>query len=310
MRTAVPRFSALALASIGLVVATGAYAAWVQTGDIIPAGTEYGRTLIIKAALVLGALSMGALNFFDGGRMRPWLDGFPTRIRIEAMLAGAVLVMSAALATTPPTDEAAGVPIEPLPDAFGEIAPGMAMEIAPGWPGVNRIVVRTSQAMLAVDRMELGLERLDDGSTTSVPLVLEGMEGQAATGGMDHGAHVTPNPDGTVDWIADAVVLPADTHWDASVRILTDDGDELQRQRFAFALDESGVDEGQVEPILTWGLVIAVALGVGGAIGIGLGLGWFTLPRCEQGASRMALLGGGAVGVVLGLAIGLQRFVA
>jgi copper transport protein len=310
MRTAVPRFSALALASIGLVVATGAYAAWVQTGNVIPAGTEYGRTLVIKVALAVATFSIGALNYFDGGRMRSWLDGFLTRIRVEALLAGTVLVMSAALATTPPTDEAAGVAIEPLPDAFGEVAPGMAMEIVPGRPGVNRIVVQTTQAMLSVDRMELALERLDDGSTTSVPLVLEGMEGQAASAGMDHGAHVTPNPDGTIDWIADAIVLPAETHWDTSIRILTGDGSELQRQRFAFALDDSGINEGQLEPILTWGIIIALALAVGGAIGIGLGIGRFTLPRCEQAASRVALVGGGAVGVVLGLTIGLQQFVA
>ena len=56
--------------------------------------------------------------------------------------------------------------------------------------------------------------------------------------GMEHAAHVIPKPDGTIDWIADAIVLGADTRWDASVRILTDDGTELQRQRFAFALDD------------------------------------------------------------------------
>ena len=169
MRTAVPRFSALALASIGLVVATGAYSAWVETGSILPVGTEYGRTLIIKSALVLGTLTIGGLNYLDGGRMRGWLDGFPTRIKVEALLAAAVLVMSAALATTPPVDDAAGVAIEPLPDAFGEIAPGMAMEVIPGRPGMNRIVVRTPEAMSAIDRMELGLEDLDDGQLDERP---------------------------------------------------------------------------------------------------------------------------------------------
>ena len=126
---------------------------------------------------------------------------------------------------------------------------------------------------------------------------------------MEHAAHVTPNPDGTIDWIADAIVLPADSHWDASVRILTDDGTELQRQRFAFALDETGISEGHVNPILTWGSVIALVLGVGGAIALGLGLGEFTLPRCERLASRVALLGGGTVAIGLGLAIGLRQLV-
>jgi putative copper export protein/methionine-rich copper-binding protein CopC len=309
LRTVVPRFSALALASIGLVIATGAYSAWVETGSILPVGTEYGRTLIVKSALVLGALTVGGLNYFDGGRMMRWLDGFPTRIKVEVLLGAAILVMSAALATTPPVDEAAGVAIEPVPDAFGEVAPGMAMEIVPGRPGVNQVVVRTSEGMVAVDRMELGLEDLDKGTATSVPLVLEGMAGGESMPGMEHTTHVTPNPDGTIDWTAGAIVLPADSHWDASVRILTNEGAELQRQRFTFALDDAGISDGQVAPLLTWGLVIALALGVGGAIGLGLGLGGFVLPRCENLASRVALIGGGAVAVGLGLIIGLRQLV-
>ena len=49
----------------------------------------------------------------------------------------------------------------------------------------------------------------------------------------------------------------AGSHWDASVRILTDAGTELPRQRFAFALSDTGISEGQIDPIVTWGLVIA-----------------------------------------------------
>ena len=309
MRTAVPRFSALALVSIGLVVATGVYSAWIETGSVLPTGTEYGRTLIMKSALALGALTLGGLNYFDGGRMRRRLGGFPTRLKSEVALGAAVLVMSAALATTPPVDEAVGVPIEPLPDAFGETAPGMGMEIVAGRPGVNRIVVNTSAAMIAVDRMELTLEGLDDGTATNVPLVLEGMQGVEEMPGMEHTAHVVPNRDGTIDWIADAIVLPADTRWNASVRILAEDGAELQRQRFAFALDESGISEGRLDPVLTWGAVIALGLGIGGAIGLGLGLGGYTLPRTERLASRVALMGGGTVAVGLGMLIGLRQLV-
>ena len=307
LRTVVPRFSALALASIGLAVATGAYSAWVETGTILPAGTGYWSTLIIKSTVVLGTLVVGGLNYLDGGRMRRWLDGFPTRLRIEAGLGVTVLAVTAVLATTAPVEDAAGVPIEPLPDAFGEIAPGMTMQVVPGRPGVNKIVVRTPEAMIAIDRMELALSDLDSGTATSVPLVLAGMEGMANMPGMLHATHVTPNPDGTVDWTADAVVLPAGSHWDTSVRILTNAGTELQRQRFVFALSDTGISEGQVDPIITWGLVIAAGLGVGGAVGIGLGLGGFTLPRTERIASRVALVGGGLVAVTLAVAIGLGR---
>jgi len=44
-------------------------------------------------------------------------------------------------------------------------------------------------------------------------------------------------------------------------------------------------------------------------LGVGLGLGGVPLPRCEPAASRLALLGGGAIGVVLGGIIGAWRLV-
>ena len=308
LRTLVPRFSARALVSIGFVVATGAYAAWVHTGTLLPVGTEYGRTLVIKSALALGAIGLGGLNFLDGGRMRGWLDGFRTRLRVEALVTGAVLIMSAALASTPPVEEVTGVEITPVPDAFGEVAPGMSMEVVPGRPGVNRIVVRTNAAMAGAD-MELALDDLAGGGSTRVPLVLEGLEGMGEMPGMDHGSLITPDTDGRVARVADALVLPADSRWDASVRILAEDDIELSRQRFSFAISGEGISQGRAESWLTWGTAIGALLAMGGAVGLGLGLGGATLPRCERVASRVALVGGGVVGIALGVLIGASELV-
>jgi hypothetical protein len=102
---------------------------------------------------------------------------------------------------------------------------------------------------------------------------------------------------------------PCEFHAAPSQISITNDGTELQRQRFSFALDDAGISEGQADPLLTWGLVIGLALFVGGAVGLGLGLGGFILPRCENLASRVALIGGGTVAVGLGLLIGLRHFV-
>jgi len=305
LRSVVPRFSALALTSIGLVALTGVYAAYAQTGTILDPGTEYGRTLLMKTGFAAGAMALGALNYFDGGRMMAWLDGFRNRVTIEVMLATTVLVLTAALASTPPLEEATGVRIEPIPDAFGEIAPGMEMKVIPGRPGLNRIVVTTTDALAASSTLELGLDRLDDGSTTRVPLVLEGMAG------MDHGAgtagmaHATE--DGTIDWTADAVVLPAGSRWDTSVRVLSDDETELSRQRFAFTLSADAIDDGRLRSLLDPASGVAIALLLGGALGLGLGIGGMALPRCEAAASRVALLGGGSVATVLGVLIGGTR---
>ena len=55
MRSLLPRFSALALASIGLVGLTGVYQSYAQTGVLLDPGTAYGRTLLMKSGLALGA---------------------------------------------------------------------------------------------------------------------------------------------------------------------------------------------------------------------------------------------------------------
>ena len=303
MRAIVPRFSALALVSIGLVGLTGVYSAWLQTGALVTFETEYGRTLIVKSALAAAAFGIGGLNYLDGGRMLARLGGFRPRLMVEVTTATAVLLVTAVLATTPPTEGVSGIAIEPIPDAFGEVAPGMGMEVAPGRPGLNRVAVTTSEAMAGVN-LELALDRLDDGSTTRVPLTHEGMIGME---GMDHAGMDMGSSDGTIDWIADSLVLPAGSEWDTSVRILSTDGAEISRQRFAFTVTDTGIDEGRVTTLLEPPVGIALLLVLGGALGLGLGLGGMALPRCEAAASRLALLGAGATAVVLGALIGASR---
>lgn len=309
MRELVPRFSALALASIGLVAMTGVYAAWTQTGVLVTTETEYGRTLIMKAGFAAGALALGGLNFLDGGRMMRWLDGFRSRITVEVMLATTVLALTGALAATAPHVEPPGVAIEPIPDAFGEVAPGMEMTVSPGRPGVNRIVVTTIDALAGSAILELAIDDVREGTSTRVPLTLQAMTGMvhSAHGGLGQ-THTTA--DGTVDWHADALALPAGSAWDSSVLILSDDGTELSRQRFAFTLDDDGIAEGRARTLLDPALAVGVALALGGALGLGLGLGGWSLPRCEAFASRIALLGGGAAGVVLGGLIGVSVLMA
>jgi hypothetical protein len=131
--------------------------------------------------------------------------------------------------------------------------------------------------------------------------------------GMDHTegglgmSHETE--DGTIDWIADALVLPPASAWDTGVRILGTDGAELSRQRFAFTLDDEGIAEGRVRSLLDPTLGVAALLLLGGALGLGLGLGGFRLPRCEAVASRLALIAGGSVAAALGALIGATKLI-
>jgi copper transport protein len=307
MRTLVPRFSAIALVAIGLVGLTGIYSAWSQTGVLVDPGTEYGRRLIMKSVVAVAAIGLGGLNFLDGGRMRSWLDGMRTRLSIETGLAAVVLLLTASLATTPPVDEVDGVAIAPVPDAFGATTPGMTLTLSPGRPGVNRVGVTTTDAMAMISGgLELALDRVDTGTTTRVPLTLapDAMAGHEGMG--DRGAEPRGS-DSPVDWIADAVLLPANSDWDASVLAVAVGGSELARQRFSFELSDDRVADGAIRRIADPLTAVAAVLLIGGALGIGLGLGGGRLPRTDPAASRLALRVGGMTAVALGAAIGLDR---
>jgi copper transport protein len=310
VRTALPRFSALALAAIGLVATTGAYEAWSETETFAWFGTEYGRTLALKTALALAALTIGALNFFDGGRHRPWLGGLRIRVGVEIGLVLVVLVVTAQLAQTAPDEEGRGVALAPLPDAFGETVPGMTLSLVPGRPGVNQAIV-TATGGIGYLPAELGLDRLDAQALTRLPLTPVGGGTQPAPMPSMEGM-VMPTPAPAVGteprWIGNAIVLPAGTEWDANVRIFAADGvSELLRQRFSFTMGDDSVASGRLAAIVDPLAVIGLLLLVGGTLAVGLGAGGWRLPRCDAAASRVALVGGGAIGWVLGILIGASQ---
>jgi copper transport protein len=309
MRTLVPRFSALALVSIGLIGLTGVYSAWSQTGVLVDPGTDYGRRLIMKTVVAVAAIGLGGLNYLDGGRMRRMLAGVRNRLTIETGLAGVVLLLTASLATTPPVEEVPGVAIAAVPDAFGATTPGMTLTLSPGRPGVNRVVVTTTDAMAMISGgLELALDRVDAGTTTRIPLTLA-QPSAGHAGGHDPNAEPRGS-DSPVDWIADAVVLPAGSSWDASVLVVAVGGNELARQRFSFALSDDGVADGAIRSIADPVTAVAAVLLIGGAIGLGLSLGGGRLPRCDPRASQTALRAGGLTAVGLGAAIGIDRLLS
>ena len=63
---AVQRFSRLALVSVFLLLATGAYQSWIHVGSLnILLNTQYGNVLALKLALFLAMLAFGTLNFLS-----------------------------------------------------------------------------------------------------------------------------------------------------------------------------------------------------------------------------------------------------
>lgn len=110
------RFSTLAMASVLLTVATGIAVAWPYVGGWKEAwpnliGTNYGYYLLVKAALLAGALGLAALNFRAVRRWRasrladPSAGGLraqvPFFIQGETILALTIVLVASALLALP-----------------------------------------------------------------------------------------------------------------------------------------------------------------------------------------------------------------
>ena len=63
---AVRRFSLLAIVSVAVLLVTGLYQSWIQVGTLKTLfSTDYGRVLVVKLALFLGMVGLGALNLLS-----------------------------------------------------------------------------------------------------------------------------------------------------------------------------------------------------------------------------------------------------
>lgn len=105
LRQALPLFSDVAAFSIGAVLLSGALASALRLGGLTALWTsDYGRVLLGKLLVVTAALAVGAylrLSVIPATRSRASAAS-QRPLRFEAALAGAVIVLSALLATLPP----------------------------------------------------------------------------------------------------------------------------------------------------------------------------------------------------------------
>lgn len=112
------RFSSWAGVMLGVVAVTGAARAFAEIGTLDAlTGTEFGRTVIAKSALLLGLAALGALNRYvtlrSAARVGRWLG------RVGAAEAGVAIVilgLSAMLVNQSPPLSGGGVPA-PTPTA-------------------------------------------------------------------------------------------------------------------------------------------------------------------------------------------------
>jgi copper transport protein len=287
----VPRFSALALVSVALVAGTGAYIAWLETGDLTTVDSQYAIALLAKAALVLGALVLGAVNLLGRGGPDRRVGGFERRIVIEAVILGGVLVATANLASGSPPGPERPVPLAASAPAgiaatggsatASAIVPTLAVE--PGTPGPNAWWV-TVPAAAGADGIELRLDRLDRSAGAENVVRLRALPGSPGT------------------WVATGALLPTGSRWGATV-VASARGRELGRSTVAFAMGTSGLVAGRAGLAIDPGLGLAVLLVAASVLALSFALAGGRLPLVEGVAGRRALVGGGLVGACLAIVL-------
>ena len=146
-----PRFSALALSSVAVLIVTGVVAGLARVGSWSALfGTPYGRTLVVKLAIAAPMIALGANNLLRvTPRMRrgastggdsTLVQTFRRYVRAEAYLGAGLFLSVAVLTALPPartlSPEAAVVERARADDL------ALTLEVSPGRVGVNTFALR------------------------------------------------------------------------------------------------------------------------------------------------------------------------
>jgi mono/diheme cytochrome c family protein/uncharacterized membrane protein len=158
----IPRFSAVALLSVGTLTVSGLYSAILRIGTLDALfNTLYGRALIVKLLVVSPMLMLGAVNLLlvtpRMKRAAARTDGdaglvnrFRRMVTSEVAL-GAVLLLSVGVFTSlPPARPVSTTPALAAAAQADDLK--MAIEISPGRVGVNTFTLHVTSASQPVDR--------------------------------------------------------------------------------------------------------------------------------------------------------------
>jgi copper transport protein len=143
----IPRFSALALGSVGLLTLTGLYSAVLRVGTLDAlVSTWYGKTLLVKLLIALLMVTLGAVNLLiSSPRLRQatsraggdiaWVNRFGYLVTSEVML-GVLLLLSVGLLTSlPPAQITSASPVLEGSAEVDDLSLGLT--ITPGRIGLN-----------------------------------------------------------------------------------------------------------------------------------------------------------------------------
>ena len=266
-----PRFSTLAILSVGTLIVTGIYSGWAQVTVLAATNTPYGLTLVSKLALIVPLLALGAVNLLwvrprlaTDDKAHRWLKRL---VAGEVVLALIVLAAVAMLASLEPARQVAsreGVGQEEKL-TFRDTAEGadIILEVEPGRVGPNRILVSLEDRLGAP---------IDNASDVSLRLTyLDAHLGET---------RATASPLGGGDYSAEDVLLSIAGPWQVEVVVRRPDAFDA-RTALRFEIDSGGAgSSSSIAPSpetgkLLWGVELALLGVLFLGVGIPLG-GWYT----------------------------------
>lgn len=202
----VGRFSRLAIVSVAVMGLTGLYAALLHVPDrqaLVTTG--YGRTLLLKLALLAPVLVLGLVNLLRRGRGR-----FRRLVAWELGLVATIVLVTGFLSSMPPAEAEAGLTAGPFAATQTVDGVNVTLEITPARYGYNEGVVTLTAS---------------DGS----PLTDASVGLRLSMPGHEMGPQ---NPEaveqGDGRYIVEQIVFGMGGPWDVEVAILTARGRELR----------------------------------------------------------------------------------
>lgn len=145
LRQVLPRFSVLAVLSVGVLMLTGLFMAWMHVHEPDAVWTPYGWTLVVKTTLFLTMLAIGAVNLLwtprENERSEAGSRWLGRLVSVEAAIAVLVILAAGVMTSMEPARSAAAARagertfVETVDDVTA------TLRVSPGGLGANRLTV-------------------------------------------------------------------------------------------------------------------------------------------------------------------------
>jgi mono/diheme cytochrome c family protein/uncharacterized membrane protein len=209
LKSALPRFSAVALASWAVILLTGFFSGWLQVGGLNPLrDTAYGTSLIVKLLLIVPLLALAAFNLLIVSRhikrstsddeSERWGRRFAIAVIAELVLVVAVLLVAGRLTTQEPAREAFAQEDNQIDVALDLQGRPSTLSLAPGKPGPNHYRLDVGGDTLPADTEALLRLTVPSLNTGQSEVKLERTTGNAFEA---HGSEISVSGDYSVEVI-------------------------------------------------------------------------------------------------------------